>query len=165
MPIDLLQLIKADIKQLKRQKSLQSSQLGRSSLSNEESSRSATNHSSSMTADSSVTLRSQSSSPVNSMGGLLRSMSEPSMSADTSDSHVLHTCGDDSLPSSALGLQRRMDKQHRRSVFAKIIFHNKLHDAFFGKKGSLLWPGGAQWRIYYHKMWGQLSTTLQQLLK
>ena len=27
------------------------------------------------------------------------------------------------------------------------------------KKSCLLWPGPSQWRIYYHRMWGQLSTT------
>ena len=30
---------------------------------------------------------------------------------------------------------------------------------------SLLWPGASQWRIYYHRMWGQLSTTSSNLLK
>ena len=34
-----------------------------------------------------------------------------------------------------------------------------------GKKGSLLWPGASQWRIYYHRMWGQLSTTCSNVLK
>ena len=29
---------------------------------------------------------------------------------------------------------------------------------------SLLWPGASQWRIYYHGMWGQLSTTCSNLL-
>ena len=27
------------------------------------------------------------------------------------------------------------------------------------KKKSLLWPEASQWRIYYHRMWGKLSTT------
>ena len=31
-------------------------------------------------------------------------------------------------------------------------------------KGSLLWPGASQWRIYYHRMWGQLSTTCSNVL-
>ena len=32
--------------------------------------------------------------------------------------------------------------------------------SMFVKKGdSLLWPGAKQWRIYYHRMWDQLSTT------
>ena len=26
-------------------------------------------------------------------------------------------------------------------------------------KVSLLWPGASQWRIYYHRMSGELSTT------
>ena len=30
---------------------------------------------------------------------------------------------------------------------------------------SLLWPGASQWRIYYHRMWVQLSTTCSNLLK
>ena len=29
---------------------------------------------------------------------------------------------------------------------------------------SLLWPGASQWRIYYHRMWGQLSTTCSNVL-
>ena len=32
-------------------------------------------------------------------------------------------------------------------------------------KKSLLWLGASQWRIYYHRMWGQLSTTRSNLLK
>ena len=28
------------------------------------------------------------------------------------------------------------------------------------KRQSLLWPGDFQWRIYYHRMWSQLSTIL-----
>ena len=28
-----------------------------------------------------------------------------------------------------------------------------------------LWPGASQWRIYYHRMLGQLSTTFSNLLK
>ena len=32
-------------------------------------------------------------------------------------------------------------------------------------KGSLLWPGASQWRIYNHRMWGQLSTTCSNVLK
>ena len=36
----------------------------------------------------------------------------------------------------------------------------------FIKKGkSLLWPGASQCRIYYHRMWGQLSTTRSNVLK
>ena len=34
-----------------------------------------------------------------------------------------------------------------------------------GKGKSLLWPGASQWRLYYHRMWGQLSTTFSNLLK
>ena len=30
---------------------------------------------------------------------------------------------------------------------------------------SLLWPGDSQWRIYYHRMCGQLSTAWSNLLK
>ena len=30
---------------------------------------------------------------------------------------------------------------------------------------SLRWPGASQWRIYYHRMWGQLSTTCSNVLK
>ena len=30
---------------------------------------------------------------------------------------------------------------------------------------SLLWPGASQWRIYYHRKWGQLSTTFSNALK
>ena len=30
---------------------------------------------------------------------------------------------------------------------------------------SLLWPGASQWRIYYHRIWGQLSTTRSNVLK
>ena len=33
------------------------------------------------------------------------------------------------------------------------------------KRESLLWPGASQWRIYYHRMWGQLSTTCSNVLK
>ena len=33
------------------------------------------------------------------------------------------------------------------------------------KKCSLLWPGASQWRIYYHRMWGQLWTTCSNVLK
>ena len=32
-------------------------------------------------------------------------------------------------------------------------------------KVSLLWPGSSQWRIYYHRMWGQLSITCNNRLK
>ena len=32
-------------------------------------------------------------------------------------------------------------------------------------KESLLWPGTSQWRIYYHRMWSQLSTTFSNALK
>ena len=32
-------------------------------------------------------------------------------------------------------------------------------------KVSLLWPGACQWRIYYHRICGQLSTTCSNLLK
>ena len=31
-------------------------------------------------------------------------------------------------------------------------------------KKNLLWPGASQWKIYYHRMWGQLSTTCSNLL-
>ena len=34
-----------------------------------------------------------------------------------------------------------------------------------GKSKSLLWPGASQWRIYYNRMWGQLSTTCSNVLK
>ena len=34
-----------------------------------------------------------------------------------------------------------------------------------GFKKSLLWPGAFKWRIYYHRMWGRLSTTCSNLLK
>ena len=30
---------------------------------------------------------------------------------------------------------------------------------------SLLWAGASQWRIYYHRMWVQLSTTWSNVLK
>ena len=30
---------------------------------------------------------------------------------------------------------------------------------------SLLWPGASQWRIYYRRKWGQLSTTCSNALK
>ena len=33
------------------------------------------------------------------------------------------------------------------------------------KRESLLWAGASQWRIYCHRMWGQLSTTCSNLLK
>ena len=33
------------------------------------------------------------------------------------------------------------------------------------KKGSLLWPGASQLRIYYHRLWGQLSATYSNVLK
>ena len=33
-----------------------------------------------------------------------------------------------------------------------------------GRK-SLLWPGASQWRIYYHRMWGQLPTACSNVLK
>ena len=33
------------------------------------------------------------------------------------------------------------------------------------KRKNLLWPGASQWRIYYHRMWGQLSTTCSNVLK
>ena len=32
-------------------------------------------------------------------------------------------------------------------------------------KKSLLWPGASQWRFYYHRMWGELSTTFSNVLK
>ena len=32
-------------------------------------------------------------------------------------------------------------------------------------ENSLLWPGASQWRIYYHRMWVQLSTTRSNVLK
>ena len=32
-------------------------------------------------------------------------------------------------------------------------------------KGSLLWPGASHWRIYYHRIWVQLSTTCSNVLK
>ena len=32
------------------------------------------------------------------------------------------------------------------------------------KKESPLWPGASKWRIYYHTMWGQLSTTCSNVL-
>ena len=34
-----------------------------------------------------------------------------------------------------------------------------------GKKDSLLWQGASQWRIYNHRMWGQLSTAYSNVLK
>ena len=35
---------------------------------------------------------------------------------------------------------------------------NTLLRCFLGKdkRYRLLWPGASQWRIYYHRMWGQL---------
>ena len=33
------------------------------------------------------------------------------------------------------------------------------------KKKSLLWPGASQRRIYYHRMWVQLSSTCSNFLK
>ena len=33
------------------------------------------------------------------------------------------------------------------------------------KKVKSSWPGASQWRIYYHRMWGQLSTTCSNVLK
>ena len=30
---------------------------------------------------------------------------------------------------------------------------------YYWKMLGLQWPGASQWRIYYHRMWGQLSTT------
>ena len=33
------------------------------------------------------------------------------------------------------------------------------------KVKSSIWPGASQWRIYYHRMWDQLSTTCSNLLK
>ena len=41
---------------------------------------------------------------------------------------------------------------------------NKL-DTVGKKVEGLLWPGASQWRIYYHRMWSQLSTTCSNLLK
>ena len=35
----------------------------------------------------------------------------------------------------------------------------KLERRINKKRLSLLWPGASQWRIYYHRIWGQLSTT------
>ena len=32
------------------------------------------------------------------------------------------------------------------------------------QKKSVPWPGASQWRIYYHRMWGQLSTTCSNIL-
>ena len=41
-----------------------------------------------------------------------------------------------------------------------IKFNNQLKS-----KVLFLWPGAFQCRIYYHRMWGQLSTTCSNLLK
>ena len=35
----------------------------------------------------------------------------------------------------------------------------------YSVKVKSLWPGAFQWRIYYHRMCGQLSTTCSNLLK
>ena len=42
---------------------------------------------------------------------------------------------------------------HNLTVLTIIMYNEDI------VKGSLLWPRATQWRIYYHWMWGQLSTT------
>ena len=50
-------------------------------------------------------------------------------------------------------------------------FFARLYSPSFGRSFAyqnriiLLWPGASQWRICYHRMWGQLSTTCSNLLK
>ena len=42
--------------------------------------------------------------------------------------------------------------------------HNSQSFYLQKSKKGLLWPGASQWRIYYHRMWGQLSTTCSNVL-
>ena len=50
-----------------------------------------------------------------------------------------------------------------KTIYLKTIFNFRVDIpsiAYFNKKRlSLLWPGASQLRIYYHRMWGQWSTT------
>ena len=54
--------------------------------------------------------------------------------------------------------------QHHLHHCASVVQHH-LHYCTILVKKSLLWPGASQWRIYYHRMWGQLSTTCSNGLK
>ena len=45
------------------------------------------------------------------------------------------------------------------------MLSNNSKQYLIKKSKSLLWPGASQWRIYYHRMWGQLSTTCSNVLK
>ena len=46
-----------------------------------------------------------------------------------------------------------------------VLERGKKNDAMWHVPQSLLWPGATQWRIFYHRMWGQLSTTCSNVLK
>ena len=41
----------------------------------------------------------------------------------------------------------------------------KVDSPASAKRKSLLWLGASQWRIYYHRIWDQLSTTCSDVLK
>ena len=52
-----------------------------------------------------------------------------------------------------------------RKHLANMVFTLDTSNSNERKGKSLLWPGASQWRIYYHRMWGQLSTTCSNVPK
>ena len=48
-----------------------------------------------------------------------------------------------------------------KGVFDKVPYER----LYITNSNSLLWPGASKWRIYYHRMFSQLSTTCSNLLK
>ena len=74
------------------------------------------------------------------------------------------------IQSKKMDLNNRKMTNHPPSTGYLPIYEpetSTIKDTFLGlfkylkpiKKVSLLWPGPSQWRIYYHRMWDQLSTT------
>ena len=57
----------------------------------------------------------------------------------------------------------RVRVDHAHVVRSKCPMRVPVEQTRKGK--SLLWPLASQWRIYYHKMWVQLSTTYSNVLK
>ena len=53
------------------------------------------------------------------------------------------------------------------NVFVRVSIERQTMDdpAGLSRQESLLWPGASQWRIYYHRIWVQLSTTFSNVLK
>ena len=56
-------------------------------------------------------------------------------------------------------------KGKNNEVSSRYVCKKWVPISFRSLAKSLLWPGSSQWRIYYHRMWSQLSTTCCNLLK